>query len=94
MRKHTQHYHYDNTTPAQKKQKLENRQIKYKSMAGQESKKTKENTIDMYIKKFKKQIKAGPFYMCCACNRTLYRKSVFMLKKSKYNRQDCFTIQF
>ena len=94
MRKHTQHYHYDNMTPAQKQQKLENRQMKYKSMAGQGSQKTKENTIDMYIKKFKKQIKAGPFYICCVCNRTLYRKSVFMLKKSKYNRQDCFMIQF
>ena len=36
-----QHYHYDNMTPAQKKQKLENRQMKYKSMAGQESQKNK-----------------------------------------------------
>jgi hypothetical protein len=32
--------------------------------------------IDMYIEKFKKQIKSGPFYICCVCNRMLYKKSV------------------
>ena len=40
MRKHT-HYHYDNMTPAQKKQKLENRQIKYKIWQGKKAKKQK-----------------------------------------------------
>jgi hypothetical protein len=51
--------------------------------------------IDMYIDEFnlKKQIKAGPFYMCCVCNRTLYKKSVITLQKNKYPRQDCFMLQ-
>ena len=49
--------------------------------------------IDMYIQKFKKQFKSGPFYICCMCNRTLYKKSVVILQKNKYSRQDCFMLQ-
>ena len=45
------------------------------------------------IEKFKKQIKSGPFYICCVCNRTLYKKSVVILQKNKYPRQDCFMLQ-
>ncbi|CAB4007412.1 ATP-dependent DNA helicase PIF1 [Paramuricea clavata] len=49
--------------------------------------------IDMCIEKFKKQIKSGQFYICCVCNRTLYKKSVVILQKNKYPRQDCFVLQ-
>ncbi|CAB3988273.1 Hypothetical predicted protein [Paramuricea clavata] len=52
-------------------------------------KKSLTHDIDMYIEKFKKQIKSGPFYICCVCNRTLYKKSVVILQKNKYPRQDC-----
>ena len=92
MRKHTQHYHNDNIAPAQKKQKLEKQKIWHNNMPWEDLK--EQPQIDMYIEKFKKQIKAGPFYICCVCNRTLYRNSVIILKKSKYIRQDCFMIQF
>ena len=37
-------------------------------------KKSLTHDIDMCIEKFKKQIKSGPFYICCLCNRTLYKK--------------------
>ena len=56
-------------------------------------KKSLTHDIDTYIEKFKKQIKAGPFYICCVCNRTLYKKSVVILQKNKYPRQDCFMCQ-
>ena len=56
-------------------------------------KKSLTHDIDMYIEKFKKQIKSGPFYICCVCNRTLYKKSVVILQKNKYSRQDCFMLQ-
>jgi hypothetical protein len=56
-------------------------------------KKAQIHDIDMYIDKFKKQIKAGPFYICCVCNRTLYKKSVITLQKNKYPCQDCFMLQ-
>ena len=56
-------------------------------------KKSRTHDIDMYIEKFKKQIKSGPFYICCVCNRTLYKKSVVILRKNKYPCQDCFMLQ-
>jgi hypothetical protein len=55
--------------------------------------KSEPHNIDMYIEQFKKQIKAGPFYICCVCNRTLYKKSVIILKKTKYSVQNCFMVQ-
>ncbi|CAB3982978.1 Hypothetical predicted protein [Paramuricea clavata] len=56
-------------------------------------KKSLTHDIDMCIEKFKKQIKSGPFYICCVCNRTLYKKSIVILQKNKYPRQDCFMLQ-
>jgi hypothetical protein len=56
-------------------------------------KKSQIRDIDTYIDEFKKQIKAGPFYICCGCNRTLYKKSVITLQKNKYPVQDCFMLQ-
>ena len=56
-------------------------------------KKPQIHDIDMYIEKLKKQIKSGPFHICCVCNRTLYKKSVVILQKNKYPRQDCFMLQ-
>ena len=49
--------------------------------------------IEACITVFQKKIKAGPFHICCVCNRTLYKKSVMILQKEKYPRQDCFVIQ-
>ncbi|CAB3990176.1 Hypothetical predicted protein [Paramuricea clavata] len=49
--------------------------------------------IESCITVFQKKIKAGPFHICCVCNRTLYKKSVMVLQKEKYPRQDCFVIQ-
>ena len=44
-------------------------------------------------KQFKKIIKQGPYYICCVCNRTLYRKSVIKLIKSSFPSQDIFKKQ-
>ena len=49
--------------------------------------------LETCITVFKKKIKAGPFHICCVCNRTLYKKSVMILQKEKYPRQDCFVVQ-
>ena len=49
--------------------------------------------IDTYIEEFKKQVKAGPFYICCACNKTLYKKSVIILQANKYSSKNYFMIQ-
>jgi hypothetical protein len=86
----------------QKRKILQNKRIKYNEMdqskkeelkEKQVEKKSQIHDIDIYIEKFKKQIKAGPFYICCVCNRTLYKKSVVILQKNKYPRQDCFMLQ-
>ena len=42
-------------------------------------KKSQIHDMDMYIDEFKKQIKAGPFHICCVRNRMLYKKSVITL---------------
>ena len=41
--------------------------------------------LDDYISTFKNKIKEGPYYVCSVCNRLLYRKSVVLLQKHKYN---------
>ena len=47
--------------------------------------------LDHYITIFKHKIREGPYYICSVCNRILYRKSVLILLKSKYNSQHFFT---
>ncbi len=103
----TKNMSYKKTMKEEQKHKLlQNKRAKYQVMDPQqknallnrEKEKTMENNsqihdIDMYIDEFKRQIKAGPFYICCVCNRTLYKKSVITLQKNKYPRQDCFMIQ-
>ena len=54
---------------------------------------SKNKTIDSCIEQFKKKIKEGPYYICCVCNRTLYRKSVKKLITSSYLSQDIFKKQ-
>ena len=33
-------------------------------------------TVDSCVEQFKKKIMEGPYYICCVCNRTQYKKSV------------------
>ena len=102
----TKNMNYRKTMSKEQKRKtLENKRTKYEAMDQSKKKvlnrekekrmekKSQIHDIDMYIEKFKKQIKAGPFYICCVCNRTLYKKSVVILQKNKYPRQDCFMLQ-
>ncbi|CAB4001281.1 Hypothetical predicted protein [Paramuricea clavata] len=73
----------------QKRKTLENKRAKYEAMDQSKKEELKEkrmekksqtHDIDMYIEKFKKQIKAGPFYICCVCNRTLYKNKEYVCK--------------
>jgi hypothetical protein len=99
----TKNMNYKETMGEEQKQKLlHNTRSKYQAMDISKKKELKEkrmekksqiHDIDIYIAKFKKQIKSGPFYICCVCNRTLYKKSVVILQKNKYPRQDCFMLQ-
>ena len=74
-------------TESEKKKRLENKSRKY-AMDKQDC-----PNIDVYIEKFKQKIKAGPFYICCVCNRALYKKSLIIIQRSKYTRQNCFVFQ-
>ena len=49
------------------------------------------NNLDHYISVFQSKTNDGPFYICAVCHRLLYRKTVVILKKEKYNLQDLFT---
>ena len=46
----------------------------------------------MCIEEFNRKIKEGPYYICCICNRTLYKKSVLKFNKPSYPSQDIFNI--
>ena len=50
-------------------------------------------SVDSCVEQFKKKIMEGLYYICCVCNRTLYKKSVLKLNKSGYPSQDIFKIQ-
>ena len=87
INKQTQKY---KTMDAAKKQDQLNKQAeKYKTMDAakkqellQEQKKycgNKSKRVDSCIDTFKKKIKEGPYYICCVCNRMLYKKSVLQL---------------
>ena len=89
-----------------KKRKLFNRNAeKYKSMDSRKKKelinnaqqrkkencwRNKTNDIFYCIEQFKKKIKEGPYYICCVCNRGLYKKSVLKLIPNMYPCQDIF----
>ena len=47
----------------------------------EEHEKVKAVTFDTHVKKFQKEIKKGPYFVCVVCNRCLYRKSVLVLLK-------------
>ena len=78
MQKHRRKYSYDNLEPATKKKRLQQisskNKIKYKVRQQHESETIP--TIDVCIKEFKEKIREGPYYVCCVCNRMLYKKSV------------------
>lgn len=88
-----------------KKQDLSNKQAeKYKtidSLRKEQLERRKETyncdskniTLDSCIQQFKKEIREGPYYVCCVCNRALYRKSVLKLIPNSYPCQDIFSIQ-
>jgi hypothetical protein len=61
----------------QKRKLLEDTRVKYQEIDISKKKQLKEKWMEKKsqfhdIEKFKKQIKSGPFYICCVCNRTLY----------------------
>ena len=56
-------------------------------------KNTKETTIEFCIGQFKNKIREGPYYVCCVCNRLLYKKSVVKFSSTKYSDQQTFSIQ-
>ena len=95
MEKHRQKCNYDNMEPAPKKKRLQQvsskKKIKYKVRVQHESETIP--TIDVCIKEFKEKIREGPYYVCCVCNRMLYKKSVKNFLSTKYSNQHYFSIQ-
>ncbi|XP_028408493.1 uncharacterized protein LOC114531049 [Dendronephthya gigantea] len=45
----------------------------------------KQHDLHYYISMFHTRIKEGPYYVCSVCNRLLYRKSVKLLERKKYD---------
>ena len=56
-----------------------------------QTKATKCNDLNSCITSFQNKIREGPYYICCVCNRILYRKTVTVLKKDKYSIRHLFT---
>ena len=59
---------FKTTDAAQKEELLQKQKQKYCSK--------KNKNVNSCIETFKKNIKEGPYYICCVCNRILYKKSV------------------
>ena len=76
------------TMDTTKKQKLVE-----KSKEEYTSRSSSKKTVDSCVQQFRKKIMEGPYYICCVCNRTLYKKSVLKLNTSSYPSQDIFKIQ-
>ena len=66
-------YHAINSPQKEKKQE-----------AYKKSKSTKHN-LDYFICNFQNKIREGPCYICCVCNRLLYKKSVKLLNRNSCN---------
>ena len=49
--------------------------------------------MDSCIETLRKKIKEGPYYICCVCNRMLYKKSVLKLITTRYPSQHLFDVQ-
>lgn len=95
MQKDRRKYSHDNLEPAPKKKRLQQisskNKIKYKVRQQHESETIQ--TIDVCIKEFKEKIREGPHYVCCVCNRMLYKKSVKNFLSTKYPDQHYFSVQ-
>ena len=76
---------YDDMEPVSKLQKLTKQKEARKVSA------SKMHNLENYLTLFNEKIREGPYYVCSVCNRILYRKSVVVLVKSKYNIQHLFT---
>ena len=50
-----------------------------------------QHDLDDKITAFQSKIREGSYYICSACNRILYRKTVIQLKKMYNTRQELFT---
>ena len=49
--------------------------------------------IDFCIELYKNKIRKVPCYICCVCNRLLYKRSVHIFGKSKYSGQKFFSVK-
>ena len=53
----------------------------------------KNKDIHSCIEQFKNKIREGPYYICCVCNRSLYKKSIMKVNTNKYPSEQVFTIK-
>ena len=68
--------------------------VKKKVTLSYKDKRKKEHSgIDFCIEQFRSKIREGPCYICCVCNRCLYKRSVIIFCQSKYSCQNIFSVQ-
>ena len=77
---------YKSMDASKKRALLETNTKKYYSNKESEKYKSMQADLDKCISRFKNKIKQGPFFVCSVCNRLLYRKSVVLLQKNKYDK--------
>ena len=44
--------------------------------------------------KFKEEVKKGPFYICVVCNRNLYKRTVQIFEKNKYQLETSLVFDY
>ena len=67
--------------------------LQKKRFSYKEKRKHADRGIDFCIEQYKNKIRKGLCYICCVCNRLLYKRSVHTFGKSEYLCQNFFSVQ-
>ena len=67
--------------------------LKKKTFSYKEKRKQADRGLDFCIEQYQNKIRKGSCYICCVCNRLLYKRSVHIFGKSKYSCQNFFSVQ-
>ena len=67
--------------------------LKKKKISYQEKRKQVDRDTDFCIEEYKNNIINVPCYICCVCNRLLYKRSVYIFGNSKYSCQNFLSVQ-
>ena len=67
--------------------------LKKETFSYKEKRKQADRDIDFCIELYENKMRKGPCYICCVCNRLLFKRSVDIFGSSKYLCKNFFSVQ-